>query len=150
MESEMRQRAHFTLHTHSMFDIGFSELLVIGIVTLVVVGPERMPKVARTAGLLLGRVQRYVNSVKADISREIQLDELKRLQSEMQESARSFEQSMNQEIRAIESSVQDSVDSVEASIQQIAGSVNDTPEGGEADKTAPTTATTPDETATKA
>ena len=62
-----------------MFDIGFSELIVIGIVTLVVVGPERMPRVARTAGLLLGRVQRYVNGVKADISREIQLDELKRL-----------------------------------------------------------------------
>ena len=115
-----------------MFDIGFSELIVIGIVTLVVVGPERMPRVARTAGLLLGRVQRYVNGVKADISREIQLDELKRLQSEMQESARSFEQSMNQEIKAIEANVQESVDSVESSIQQIAESVNDTPTSTEA------------------
>ncbi len=115
-----------------MFDIGFSELIVIGIVTLVVVGPERMPRVARTAGLLLGRVQRYVNGVKADISREIQLDELKRLQSEMQESARNFEQSMNQEIKAIEANVQESVDSVESSIQQIAESVNDTPTSTEA------------------
>ena len=115
-----------------MFDIGFSELIVIGIVTLVVVGPERMPRVARTAGLLLGRVQRYVNGVKADISREIQLDELKRLQSEMQESARSFEQSMNQEIKAIEANVQESVDSVESSIQQIAESVSDTPTSAEA------------------
>ena len=106
MESEMRQRAHFTLHTHSMFDIGFSELLVIGIVTLVVVGPERMPKVARTAGLLLGRVQRYVNSVKADISREIQLDELKRLQSEMQESAREFERSITSEMQELEQAAQ--------------------------------------------
>ena len=115
-----------------MFDIGFSELIVIGIVTLVVVGPERMPRVARTAGLLLGRVQRYVNGVKADISREIQLDELKRLQSEMQESARNFEQSMNQEIKAIEANVQESVDSVESSIQQIAESVSDTPTSAEA------------------
>ena len=115
-----------------MFDIGFSELIVIGIVTLVVVGPERMPRVARTAGLLLGRMQRYVNGVKADISREIQLDELKRLQSEMQESARNFEQSMNQEIKAIEANVQESVDSVESSIQQIAESVSDTPTSAEA------------------
>ena len=119
-----------------MFDIGFSELIVIGIVTLVVVGPERMPRVARTAGLLLGRVQRYVNGVKADISREIQLDELKRLQSEMQESARSFEQSMNQEIKAIEANVQESVDSVESSIQQIAERVNDTPASSETTETA--------------
>ena len=119
-----------------MFDIGFSELIVISIVTLVVVGPERMPRVARTAGLLLGRVQRYVNGVKADISREIQLDELKRLQSEMQESARNFEQSMNQEIKAIEANVQESVDSVESSIQQIAESVNDTPASSETTETA--------------
>ena len=137
-----------------MFDIGFSELIVIGIVTLVVVGPERMPRVARTAGLLLGRVQRYVNGVKADISREIQLDELKRLQSEMQESARSFEQSMNQEIKAIEANVQESVDSVESSIQQIAESVNDTPASSEAAVAAlaeaPETPDSTDETVKKA
>ena len=137
-----------------MFDIGFSELIVIGIVTLVVVGPERMPRVARTAGLLLGRVQRYVNGVKADISREIQLDELKRLQSEMQESARNFEQSMNQEIKAIEANVQESVDSVESSIQQFAESVNDTPTSTEAAVAAlaeaPETPDSTDETVKKA
>lgn len=55
-----------------MFDVGFSELIVIAIVALVVIGPERLPKVARTAGLLLGRLQRYVNDVKADIKREMQ------------------------------------------------------------------------------
>jgi sec-independent protein translocase protein TatB len=79
-----------------MFDIGFSELILIAIVALVVIGPERLPKVARTAGHLLGRMQRYVNDVKSDINREMQLDELKKLQSEMQESARSVEQSMTQ------------------------------------------------------
>ena len=65
-----------------MFDVSFSELIVIGIVALVVIGPERLPKVARTAGHLMGRLQRYVNDVKSDISREMQLDELKKLKAE--------------------------------------------------------------------
>ena len=64
-----------------MFDIGFSELVVIGIVALLVLGPERLPKVARTTGHLLGRLQRYVSDVKSDINREMQLDELKRKKS---------------------------------------------------------------------
>ena len=137
-----------------MFDVSFSELMVIAIVALVVIGPERLPRVARTTGLLFGRLQRYVNDVKSDISREIQLDELKRLQSEMQESARNFEQSMNQEIKAIEANVQESVDSVESSIQQIAESVNDTPTSTEpavaALAEAPETPDSTDETVKKA
>src|SRR5262249_15870907 len=56
-----------------MFDIGFSELLVIGVVALIVIGPERLPRVARTVGVLAGRLQRYVADVKADINREIEL-----------------------------------------------------------------------------
>jgi sec-independent protein translocase protein TatB len=79
-----------------MFDIGFSELMLIAVVALVVIGPERLPRVARTAGHLLGRLQRYVSTVKSDISREMQLDELRRLQSEMQESARSVEEQPEQ------------------------------------------------------
>ncbi len=77
-----------------MFDIGFSEIVVIGVVALVVIGPERLPKTARTLGLLYGRLQRYVNDVKADISREMELDELRRLQREMQGAAHEFEQSV--------------------------------------------------------
>ena len=88
-----------------MFDVGFSELIVIAIVALVVIGPERLPKVARTAGHLLGRLQRYVNDVKSDISREMQLDELKKLQAEVQESARSFERSISSEVQSLEQSV---------------------------------------------
>src|ERR1035437_9648824 len=95
-----------------MFDVGFSELLVIAIVALVVIGPERLPKVARTAGLLLGRLQRYVNDVKADINREIQLDELKKLQADMQDSVRSFEQKLTSEVQSIEHSVGQTVQSV--------------------------------------
>lgn len=101
-----------------MFDISFTELLVIGIVALVVIGPERLPKVARTAGLLLGRLQRYVGDVKADISREMQLDELKKLRSDVQESARDFERSIAGEIQAVEQGVGQAIDSVKTDIQQ--------------------------------
>ena len=88
-----------------MFDVGFSELLVIAVVALVVIGPERLPKVARTAGLILGRLQRYVSDVKADINREIQLDELKKLQQEMSDQVTSLEASVTHEMREVESSV---------------------------------------------
>ena len=89
-----------------MFDIGFSELMVIAVVALIVIGPERLPKVARTLGHLFGRMQRYVNDVKADISREMELDELKKLQSSMQDAARSFEQSVTQGVNTAESELQ--------------------------------------------
>jgi sec-independent protein translocase protein TatB len=72
-----------------MFDIGFSEIVLIGVVALVVIGPERLPKTARTLGLLFGRLQRYVNEVKADISREMELDELRRLRKEVRARRRS-------------------------------------------------------------
>ena len=85
-----------------MFDVGFSEIVVIAIVALIVIGPERLPKVARTLGHLFGRMQRYVNDVKADISREMELDELRALQASVQDAARSIEQSVNQEISTTE------------------------------------------------
>lgn len=88
-----------------MFDVGFSEILVIAVVALIVIGPERLPKVARTLGHLFGRLQRYVAEVKADIDREMQMDELKKLQSSMQETARNIQQSINQEAHAAESQV---------------------------------------------
>lgn len=69
-----------------MFDIGFWELLVIGVVALLVIGPERLPKVARTAGLWLGRARRFVATVKADIDREIAADELKKVLRKQAES----------------------------------------------------------------
>lgn len=81
-----------------MFDIGFSELLLIGIVALVVIGPERLPKVARTAGHLFGRMQRYVADVKADINREIHTEELQKLQEDIRSSVSSIEQSVANEL----------------------------------------------------
>ena len=89
-----------------MFDIGFSEMLVIAVVALIVIGPERLPKVARTLGHLFGRMQRYVNDVKADISREMELDELRKLQNTIQDAAQSFETSVKSEVAAAESGFQ--------------------------------------------
>jgi sec-independent protein translocase protein TatB len=74
-----------------MFDFSFGELAVIAVVALVVLGPEKLPKVARTAGHLLGRARAYANQVKSDIDRELQMDELRKLQQQAQEAARSFE-----------------------------------------------------------
>lgn len=67
-----------------MFDIAFSELIVIALVTLIVIGPERLPKVARMIGALTGRMQRYVAQVKDEINREARFEELQQLQQEIQ------------------------------------------------------------------
>lgn len=85
-----------------MFDIGFSEIVVVGVVALVVLGPERLPKVARTAGLLFGRLQRYVATVKADLNREMEMSELSKVKQEVQEAARAFEQSAQQHAQSME------------------------------------------------
>src|SRR5258708_6291097 len=86
-----------------MFDVGFSEIVVIAVVALIVIGPERLPKVARTLGHLFGRMQRYVNDVKSDISREMELDELRKLQASVQDAAHAIEQTVNKEISSTES-----------------------------------------------
>lgn len=68
-----------------MFDVAFSELVVIAVVALIVIGPEKLPKVARTLGFLAGRMQRYVSNVKADIEREMQFEDLQKLQQEIKD-----------------------------------------------------------------
>jgi sec-independent protein translocase protein TatB len=118
-----------------VFDIAFSEILVIAVVALVVIGPERLPKVARTLGHMFGRLQRYVNEVKADINREMELDELRKLQSEVQSAARDLESSMTNAAREVESGVR----SVETQLNEAgnpsaatAGSVPETEAGATA------------------
>jgi sec-independent protein translocase protein TatB len=88
-----------------VFDISFSELLVIGVIALVVIGPERLPKVARTVGHLLGRAQRYVSDVKGDIQREVELDELKKMKEEMENAARDMTSSMQETENSIRGSL---------------------------------------------
>lgn len=112
-----------------MFDIGFSELIVIGIVALVVIGPERLPRVAKTVGHLLGRAQRYVGDVKADINREMQLEELKKMQAEMASSFRSVEDTVRNEVDAARSSVEtplkDAANAAEAPVQEAAAELTE-------------------------
>jgi sec-independent protein translocase protein TatB len=86
-----------------MFDVGFSEMLVIGLVALIVIGPERLPRVARTIGILAGRLQRYVADVKADINREVELEELRKMKDSVQQAATSIENSVQSELSKTES-----------------------------------------------
>ena len=115
-----------------MFDIGFSEIVVIGVVALVVIGPERLPKTARTLGHLFGRLQRYVSEVKADINREIELDELRKLQREMQGAAREFQQS----VTTAASEMQTGLRNVERQLNE-AGSGADSPAAAASNAAAP-------------
>jgi sec-independent protein translocase protein TatB len=92
-----------------MFDVGFSELIVIGLVALIVIGPERLPSVARTVGHLLGRLQRYVSDVKSDINREMQLDELKKLQAQVTTEALDMERQVNDQLHSVETSLNASI-----------------------------------------
>lgn len=92
-----------------MFDIGFSELMVIGLVALIVIGPERLPRVARTIGHLTGRLQRYVADVKADINREVELDELRKMKDTVQQAASGFENSVHGELNKTESELNTAV-----------------------------------------
>jgi sec-independent protein translocase protein TatB len=89
-----------------MFDLGFSELMLIGVVALLVIGPERLPKVARTAGQWVGRLNRYVSQVKQDIDRDIKLEELRKMQQDMKDSAQRYEIMAGDTKREIESVVE--------------------------------------------
>jgi sec-independent protein translocase protein TatB len=77
-----------------MIDIGLTKLALIGVVALVVVGPERLPKVARMAGTLFGRAQRYINEVKSEVGREIELEELRKMQKDVETAASDISQDL--------------------------------------------------------
>ena len=88
-----------------MIDLGLSKLALIGVVALVVIGPERLPKVARMAGTLFGRAQRYINEVKSEVSREIELEELRKMQQEMQTAASEVEKTIAENVQSLEKGV---------------------------------------------
>ena len=94
-----------------MFDIGFSELLVIGVVALIMIGPERLPRVARTVGHLMGRMQRYVADVKADIDREVELEELRKMRDSVQQAATNIETSVQSELNKAETELNQAAES---------------------------------------
>jgi len=88
-----------------MIDFGLTKMMVIGVVALVVIGPEKLPKVARMAGTLFGRAQRYINEVKAEVSREMELDELHKMHEEVRTAAAAVHQSVSQEINDVQNQV---------------------------------------------
>lgn len=100
-----------------MIDLGLTKLAVIGVVALVVIGPEKLPKVARMAGTLYGRAQRYLNEVKTEVSREIELEELRNLQKDVQDAAQAIksdvENSISQNMAAVEDAFNDNPPSYE-------------------------------------
>lgn len=110
-----------------MFGIDFSELVVIGIVALIVLGPERLPKVARTAGHLFGRLQRYMADVKEQVNREMQSEELSGLKTQFEEvrdAARGMQQNLQKEVQQTEIEVRSALEmSPQTSLQFVDESI---------------------------
>lgn len=86
-----------------MIDFGFDKLALIGAVALIVIGPERLPRVARTVGHFIGKAQRYVADVKAEVNRSIELEDLKKMKTEFESAARDVESSVNSHIHQTKS-----------------------------------------------
>jgi sec-independent protein translocase protein TatB len=90
-----------------MLDLGLEKMMVIGAVALIVIGPEKLPRVARTVGTLIGKAQRYVNDVKSEVNRSIELEELQKMKREVETAARDVESSIHSSVRDIERELSD-------------------------------------------
>ncbi|RMX18824.1 Sec-independent protein translocase subunit TatB [Vandammella animalimorsus] len=108
-----------------MFDLGISKMVMIGVVALIVIGPERLPRVARTVGALLGKAQRYVNEVKREVNQAMELDELRKVKTSVEEAARDLEHSVRthasdfqKEVETLSKDLQDVPSWEEGSMQQ--------------------------------
>ena len=104
-----------------MLDLGLTKMALIGVVALVFLGPERLPRVARTAGALFGRAQRYINDVKAEVTREIELDELRRMKTEFEKAATNVESAVQENLRKHESELNEAWNSGTSVSPSIAG-----------------------------
>ena len=98
-----------------MIDFGFDKIALIGAVALIVIGPERLPKVARTVGHLMGKAQRYVADVKAEVNRSIELEELKKMKTDFEDAARNVEQSVSSEVNRTSSEMNQAWESLSSS-----------------------------------
>ena len=123
-----------------MFDVGFSEMLVIAVVALVVIGPEKLPGVAKTVGAWFGRLQRYVNDVKADINREIELEELRKFKTQFEEAAQSLDSGFRSEVSQAEASMQSIGQDVSNSVDPLAAALDPATLAADAGLTEPVTA----------
>jgi len=97
-----------------MFDMGFTEMMLIGIVALVVIGPEKLPGVARTAGKYFGRLRRFVMNVKADVESELRADELREILAQQQQELNSLKESVGDAGRQINAATASVVTEVKA------------------------------------
>src|ERR1700743_1955559 len=104
-----------------MLDLGLTKMALIGVVALVVLGPERLPRVARTAGALFGRAQRYINDVKAEVTREIELDELRRMKTEFEAAAQNVNTTIHDNLRKHETEINDAWNSGTSVSESVVG-----------------------------
>ena len=121
-----------------MFDVSFSELMLVGVIALIVIGPERLPKVARTIGHLVGRAQRYVSDVKTDIQREVDLDDLNALKNQMDDAAKSVKLSL----KDATGDLRKPLDEAQQALNEASASVESLVETARSETTA-STSTTP-------
>ena len=105
-----------------MIDFGFDKIALIGAVALIVIGPEKLPRVARTVGHMLGKAQRYVADVKAEVNRSIELEELKKMKDEVEDAARDVEQTVSKEMRQTSAEFDKSWQDATAGLSSDAGS----------------------------
>ena len=131
-----------------MFDMGFTEMMLIGIVALIVIGPERLPGVARTAGKYFGRLKRFMTSVKADVEQELRADELRQILADQQRELDTIKDSMNVAGKAFENEVKAVSDAGESLVQDLDDKAADDEPGVASvnEKTDPDAATEPGST----
>lgn len=110
-----------------MIDFGFDKIALIGAVALIVIGPEKLPRVARTVGHLLGKAQRYVADVKAEVNRSIELDELKKMKTDIEDAARNVQQEVQSTASAFEKDWRDATSGLTGSVgsDPVADAFND-------------------------
>jgi sec-independent protein translocase protein TatB len=105
-----------------MIDFGFDKIALIGAVALIVIGPEKLPRVARTVGHMLGKAQRYVADVKAEVNRSIELDELKKMKTQFEDAARDVESSVKDEVQQAGASLEAGWSELQSSVDGGAAS----------------------------
>jgi sec-independent protein translocase protein TatB len=110
-----------------MFDIGFTEMMIIAVVALVVLGPDRLPKVARQAGEWMGKLRRYVDDVKSDINRQMELDELRKLQKEVKDAAQSLQTSVESAVTETKSELESLSSTMNSAFEGASSTANDPP-----------------------
>ncbi|MFM8247231.1 MAG: Sec-independent protein translocase protein TatB, partial [Burkholderiaceae bacterium] len=108
-----------------MIDLGLSKLALIGAVALVVIGPEKLPAVARMAGTLFGRAQRYINNVKAEVNREMQMEELQKMQTNIVEAASKLNLTITAEAAEVRKEVDDAGNALSSSLNEANQSFDD-------------------------